>query len=233
MKSTGDFTFKIRARAVRHVIAITRELPLEQWLTFINRTNPRKTYSNLFGHGYTIDLYNSPVSLGRAVCNRNEAFKNTEWSRRRRHQADDTSLAYRRSSTARISTGSREIARASHFMRRGWGRLWYLSSKLRGNMATRTGIALDSNFDLHLVSNILIAKSQICPNHVIIGINHGWVCVVDINSRVCCLAGITRRGETTHSGVDVNNTHPSMINPLNKPSLVQLIVCRLVGAKPP
>ena len=25
---------------------------------------------------------------------------------------------------------------------------------------------------------------------------------------------ITRRGETTHSGVDVNNTHLSMINPL-------------------
>ena len=23
----------------------------------------------------------------------------------------------------------------------------------------------------------------------------------------------TRRGVTTHSGVDVNNTHPSMINP--------------------
>ena len=30
-----------------------------------------------------------------------------------------------------------------------------------------------------------------------------------------CALGITRRGETTHSGVDVNNTHPSMINPLN------------------
>ena len=29
-----------------------------------------------------------------------------------------------------------------------------------------------------------------------------------------CALGITRRGETTHSGVDVNNTHPSMINPL-------------------
>ena len=28
-----------------------------------------------------------------------------------------------------------------------------------------------------------------------------------------CALGITRRGETTHSGVDVNNTHPSMINP--------------------
>ena len=27
--------------------------------------------------------------------------------------------------------------------------------------------------------------------------------------------GVARRGETTHSGVDVNNTHQSMINPLN------------------
>ena len=73
----GNFTFKIRARAVRHVIAITRELPLGQWLTFINRANPRK------------------------------------------------------------------------------------------------------------------------------------------NIPTCCALGIARRGETTHSGVDVNNTHPSMINPLN------------------
>ena len=45
------------------------------------------------------------------------------------------------------------------------------------------------------------------------------MCVVDINSRVLsrCALGIARRGETTHSGVDVNNTHPSMINPLNQP----------------
>ena len=26
---------------------------------------------------------------------------------------------------------------------------------------------------------------------------------------------VSPRGETTHSGVDVNNTHPSMINPLS------------------
>ena len=32
-----------------------------------------------------------------------------------------------------------------------------------------------------------------------------------------CALGIARRGETTHSGVDVNNTHPSMINPLISP----------------
>ena len=31
---------------------------------------------------------------------------------------------------------------------------------------------------------------------------------------------VSQRGETTHSGVDVNNTHPSMINPLNKWALV-------------
>ena len=38
-------------------------------------------------------------------------------------------------------------------------------------------------------------------------------------TRACALV-IARRGETTHSGVDVNNTHLSMINPLkgNDPS---------------
>ena len=123
---------------------------------------PTEKYTDLFGHGYTIDLYNSPVSLGRAVCNRNEAFKQHRMikassSPGRWHQSSE-----RRSSIARINTRSREIARASHFMRRGWGGLWYLSSKLRGNMATRMGIALDSNFDLHLVRKILIVKSQIC-----------------------------------------------------------------------
>ena len=30
-----------------------------------------------------------------------------------------------------------------------------------------------------------------------------------------CAFVVARRGETTHSGVDVNNTHLSMINPLN------------------
>ena len=30
---------------------------------------------------------------------------------------------------------------------------------------------------------------------------------------------VSPRGETTHSGVDVNNTHPSMIDPLNKDNI--------------
>ena len=52
------------------------------------------------------------------------------------------------------------------------------------------------------------------------------VCVLLVsNSRGCYLAApddhegalvIARRGETTHSRVDVNNTHLSMINPLTK-----------------
>ena len=148
-------------------------------------------------------------------------LNNTAWSRRRLHQADDTSLAYRSSSIARINTGSREIARTSHFMRRGWGRLWYLSSKLRGNMATRTGIALDSNFDLHLVSKILIVKSQICQYHVIIGINHGWVCVVDINSLVLSRRGAIPRAapsgspgaarQHTRELMSTTHTHPWLI----------------------
>ena len=39
-------------------------------------------------------------------------------------------------------------------------------------------------------------------------INHVGLLIID-----GCALGIARRGETTHSGVDVNNTHPSMINP--------------------
>ena len=34
---------------------------------------------------------------------------------------------------------------------------------------------------------------------------------------------VSPRGETTHSGVDVNNTHPSMINPLNHPGCFCLL----------
>ena len=34
---------------------------------------------------------------------------------------------------------------------------------------------------------------------------------------------VSPRGETTHSGVDVNNTHPSMINPLTNPSFAVMV----------
>ena len=38
-----------------------------------------------------------------------------------------------------------------------------------------------------------------------------------------CALVIARRGETTHSGVDVNNTYLSMINPLNKACGLQIL----------
>ena len=100
------------------------------------------------------------------------------------------------------------------------GRKWYFPQRLRGDTVTRTMVALDSSFNLLLISRILVDEDGNCRRHVIIEINHGFVCVVDINSLVCCLTAvgcarmIARCGETTHSGVDVNNTYLFMINPL-------------------
>ena len=111
-----------------------------------------------------------------------------------------------------------------NFRDRGWGRQRSLPPRLRGDMATPTAIALDSSFNLLLISRLLFDTTGNGQHHVIIGINHVSVCVVDINSLVCCLAApgdhkgalvIARRGETTHEGVDVNNTHLSMIYPLS------------------
>ena len=97
-----------------------------------------------------------------------------------------------------------------HFCDWGWGWQRYLPPRLCGDMATLTAIALDSSFNLLLMSRILVDKEENCLHHVIIRINHGYVCVVDINSLMCCLAA-----PGNHKGVDVNNTHLSMINPLN------------------
>ena len=87
-----------------------------------------------------------------------------------------------------------------HFHDRGWGRQRYLPPRLRGDMTTPTAIALVSSFDLLLISRILVDTNRNGRYHVIIGINHGKVCIVDTNSLVCCFA--TGR----HSGFDVNNT---------------------------
>ena len=81
-----------------------------------------------------------------------------------------------------------------HFRHRGWGRQRYLPPRLHGDMATPTTIALDSSFNLLLISIILVDSDGNCQHHVIIGIAPSW---------------------SPHSGVDVNNTHLSMINPLN------------------
>ena len=84
-----------------------------------------------------------------------------------------------------------------NFRDRGWGRQRYLPPRLSGDMTTPTAIALDSSFNLLLISRILVDTNGNGQHHVIIALV------------------IARRGETTHSGVDVNNTHLSMINPSN------------------
>ena len=100
-----------------------------------------------------------------------------------------------------------------HFRHRGWGRQRYLPPRLRGDMATPTTIALDSSFNLLLISRILVDSDGNCQHHVIIGINHGLVCVVDINSLVGCLASSRNlwllqfvTGQNTTSQIYINST---------------------------
>ena len=81
-------------------------------------------------------------------------------------------------------------------------------------------VPLDANIRiaLHANARVRIASQHIRGNASICAHSHR----MRKNERICthshCMRGalgIARRGETTHSGVDVNNTHQSMINPLN------------------
>ena len=70
----------------------------------------------------------------------------------------------------------------------GWGRQPYLPSRLRGDMATPITIALDSSFNLLLISWLLVDDDGNCQHHVIIGINHGYVCVLLISTPACVVS---------------------------------------------
>ena len=76
----------------------------------------------------------------------------------------------------------------ANFRDRGWGRQRYLPPRFRGYMAAPTACVFDSSFNSLLISRILVDTNGNGQHHVISGINHGWMCVVDINSLVCCLA---------------------------------------------
>ena len=116
---------------------------------------------------------------------------------------------WRRSGAVRLtrSASRKKKTGAWTFATGGWGRQRYLPPRLRGDMATPMAIALDSSFNLLLISRILVDTNGNGQHHVIIGINNSG-----------CALVIARRGETTHWGVDVNNAHLSMINPLNRDS---------------
>ena len=90
------------------------------------------------------------------MCIWNSTFKHTAWS---------TSLLPREAVDAGLAqfdftpSVSRKNWHA-HFRDRGWRRLRYLPPKKRGDMATETVVALDSNLKLLLMSKILVAVEK-------------------------------------------------------------------------
>ena len=71
-------------------------------------------------------------------------------------------------------SGSRKKTVACTFAAGGWGRQRYLPPRLRGDMATPTAIALDSSFNLLLISRIFVGTNGNGRHHVIIGIVYCW-----------------------------------------------------------
>ena len=90
------------------------------------------------------------------MCIRNSDFKHTAWSTSLSpRDADDVGLG--------VFDFTRPVSHKnwqSHFRDRWWRRLRYLPPKLRGDMATDIGVALDSSFKLLLMSRILVAVEK-------------------------------------------------------------------------
>ena len=162
----------------------TRELPLKQEQNLYQEGDPIKRYTDLFKYGYLSYVKSSPFRRKRTMYHRNWAFKHTTWSTTLSPSDDATLVQF---DWHALLPEKREKNWGVHFRERRWGLWRYLPPSLRGDMAIPTAIALDSSFDLLLISRILGEKDENCRHHVIILINHGQVCVVDINSRVCCL----------------------------------------------
>ena len=70
----------------------------------------------------------------------------------------------------------------------GVGATAILATKITWWHGNADGDCSDSSFNLLLISRILVGTNGNGRHHVIIGINHRKVCVVDINSLVGCLA---------------------------------------------
>ena len=79
------------------------------------------------------------------------------------------------------------------------------SDTWHGDVATPSMVALDSSYNFPLISRILVDKDGNCQRSISPWGDHSG-----------CALVIARRSKTTHSGVDVNNTHLSMIKPLTK-----------------
>ena len=128
---------------------------------------------------------------------------------------------WRRSGAVRFHTISLPQKLARAFSWPGWRRLRYLPPGHRDDMATKTAVALNSNFKLLLLSRILVAVAKSvasCYNR-----DQTWLCVY-----WWCQAppgvfsqprAITRAFDTnnTHTIMfDTKNTHTIMFDPLTK-----------------
>ena len=130
------------------------------------------------------------LTIGEQVCDYINSFcnstenqlLNTPHDRQRCHQA---MTPLRCSSISTLCFPKKKWC--LHFCDRGWGRQRYLPPRLRVDMATLTAIALDSSINLLFIGKILVDKEKKCWHHVLIRINHGLVCVVHINTLMCCL----------------------------------------------
>ena len=91
-----------------------------------------------------------------------------------------------------------------HIRNHGWRRQRYLPPRLC-DVPMPTEIALDSNFNLLLKERILIFMCRFFSRHVITGINHGWVCVVDIKFLVRYVAAARQH---TRDLLSTTNNHP-------------------------
>ena len=148
----GDLTFKIRARAVRHVIRTRgRSVPLEQKVNLHQVGEPLKAIPTCS----STDIYRMCRTrhfCWKGQCATEILLLNTLHDGRCcRHASDDATLM-------------------QFDWHAGWGRQRYLPPRLHGDMATPTTIALDSSFNLLLISRILVDSDGNCQHHVIIGL---------------------------------------------------------------
>ena len=166
----GSITFEIRTRAVRHVIMEhARELALEQKLNLHQVGDPIKIHTDLFKYGY-IPLGRTRHFRCKGQCATEIQLLNTPHDRRCSHGRQAmTPLWCNWINTLCFPQKNWRV----NIRDRGWGRQRYLPPRLRGDMATPTAIALDSSFNLLLISRILVDTNGNGQHHVIIGINHG------------------------------------------------------------
>ena len=126
-----------------------------------------------------------------------------------RRQADDASLVH---FGRQVLSPAKSVTR---FFKTGGVVMWY---------CPRPKLALA------LISKILVAVGQMFFYHVITRVSHCWVCVVDINSQVCCRTGRSRGRRPQHQTQTILSYVGITLLPVSIPSYIQIIAWTWVQA---